>query len=100
MNNLLKKDDLPKRLLRAGGEVSRRRLFESAALMVGGAAVSAVAGEAALARTSEVTMDPSGRVIVGCTIYGRESTPTELPGARAEDLQAERVAAVKHAVQT
>jgi hypothetical protein len=44
-------------------DVSRRRLLEKAALAVG-AAASAVAARTALARSSDVVMDPDGRVLI------------------------------------
>jgi hypothetical protein len=48
---------------KGGQDVSRRRLFEKAALAVG-AATSVVAARNAIARSSDVVMDSAGRVLI------------------------------------
>jgi hypothetical protein len=54
-------------------DVSRRRLLEKAALAVG-AATSVVAARSALARSRDVAMDSSGRVLIHGTAFATEGS--------------------------
>jgi hypothetical protein len=58
-----------------GLKVSRRDLFQTATVMAGGAAALMITEGKAIARTSDVVMDSSGRVLIDGVVHGREDAP-------------------------
>jgi hypothetical protein len=67
-------------------DVSRRDVLGKAALVVGGAAASVVAPDSALARSADVSIDASGRVMMKGAVIGRPAHPGA-DGAIEKELQ-------------
>jgi hypothetical protein len=80
--------DTKKDTVETGGEISRRALIEKAVLVVGASAASVSAVQTAFARSSDVSIDSSGKVkIDGATVVAQTDKPKKTPkkGARALD---------------
>jgi hypothetical protein len=73
-------NDRKKAAVEAGHEMSRRGLLESAAIVVGSAIAATAVSTSAFARTEDVQLDSSGRIVINGMAVGQ--SPEQLEAAK------------------
>jgi hypothetical protein len=70
-----------------GPKFTRRELLEKTALVVGGATASVVTARSALARSSDVSIDSSGKVAIDGSILRGQDIKDRIPGKPASGTE-------------